>query len=139
MAAALVRHAIADLHARAFVPLQTHPPREGIVLFISGFSDYVQDGASDCILSILGRHLTAHEDIGVLQDDIASQFNDWQQSLVQTYVALGCKPKRADREAQQLFASLYGALLTAKMHNKPESFERAVKRIQKDFSRAYDA
>lgn len=139
MAAALVHHAIADLQNRAFNPLQTQPPREGIVLFVSGFSNYVQGGHSDCILSILGRHLTAHEEISPLKEAISAQFNDWQHSLAAIYEQLGCKPKRANREAQQLLSSLYGALLTSKMHNKPELFARAIKRIQKELGRTFEA
>jgi AcrR family transcriptional regulator len=134
MAGALVRHAIADLHSKAFKPICDLAPHEALIAFTAGFADYVRNGTSDCILSIFGRHLTAHDEIGPLQAEIAAQFIDWQNDLAQIFAAMGFKPKRADRAASQLLGQLYGALLQAKMHNNPKAFGRAIKHIQKDLA-----
>lgn len=134
MAAALVRHAIADLNSKAFKPITDLAPHEALIAFTTGFADYVRNGNSDCILSIFGRHLTAHDEIGPLQAEIAAQFTDWQGDIARTFAAMGRKPKRADRAASQLLGQLYGALLQAKMHNDPKVFRRAIKHIQKDLA-----
>lgn len=134
MAATLVRSAIADLHARAYVPLMASDPPQNFQDFIAGFAGYVQQGQSDCILSIFARHDTAGEDLDELRKQIAAQFNDWHTLLTQAFEARGAKPKRADRQAHELVALLYGALMQAKMHNKPELFTRAMKRLQKEYA-----
>lgn len=136
MAATLVRQAIAELHSNAFVPLQAGTPPESLIVFIDGFAEYVQHGQSDCILSILGRHDTAHEDSKGIRDEIAAQFSDWHTTLCQAFEGAGLKSKRAERNAHVLMSRLYGALLVAKMHNKPELFARAIKRLKKDYSTA---
>lgn len=134
MAAALVRHAITDLHSRAFQPIAELDPHKALIAFTNGFAEYVRGGASDCILSIFGRHLTAHEEIGPLQAEIAAQFIDWQARLAHIYKAAGFKSKPADRAASQLLSQLYGALLQAKMHNSPKIFRRAIKQVQRDLA-----
>ena len=134
MAATLVRSAISDLHAQAYVPLTIVRPPEHLQAFVSGFANYVEQGQSDCILSVFARHDTAREDIGELKHQIAAQFDDWHSALIQAFEANGAKPKRADREAHELMGRLYGALMQAKMHNKPELFTRTIKRLQKEYA-----
>lgn len=134
MAASLVRSAIADLHARAYVPLSASTSAHDLQVFITGFADYVQNGQSDCILSVFARHDTAREDIGELKQQIVAQFNDWHAMLCQTFEAKGLKPKRADREAYALMGRLYGALTQAKMHNDADLFARTIKRLKKEYA-----
>lgn len=133
MAASLVRSAIADLHARAYVPLSSLQHPANLHAFINGFAQYVQNGQSDCILSVFARQDTAREDIGELKQLIADQFSDWHTILSQVLEANGAKTKRAHREAHELVSRLYGALMQAKMHNQPELFMRMIKRLQKEY------
>lgn len=134
MAGALVRHAIADLQSRAFRHLgSSQPPNKRIIAFIDGFFDYTDAGQTDCLLAILNHHSTASEETAGQQQTIAAQFDDWHAALADVFEEAGAQRKKAEREAHDLLAALYGALLMAKMHNQPRLFAQAVKRIKKRF------
>ena len=113
-----------------FVSARRTGARDGLIC--AGFR--TGSSQSDCILSVFARHDTAREDIGELKHQIAAQFDDWHSALIQAFEANGAKPKRADREAHELMGRLYGALMQAKMHNKPELFTRTIKRLQKEYA-----
>ena len=132
MVAALVRHTIADLQRTAFHHLDgTAEPAKKISLFIDGFFEYTNGGESDCLLAILNHHSTASEETAGQQQTIAAQFADWHTSLSIVFESAGAKPKKAQREAHDLIAALYGALLIAKMHNQPQLFVDAQVRTKK--------
>ena len=133
MAQVLIRHTIARLHGEAFSYLTLQlDPIERLSLFIDGFADYVHQGRSDCLLAVFNHHGTASEEaISDLQEIIASQFADWHNILSAVYVAAGRKNKRSRREAHDLIAALYGALLNAKIHNAPQLFVESVARLKK--------
>lgn len=134
MAAALVRDAIADLQRQAFRHLSTsRPPHKRILALIDGFFDYTDGGQSDCLLAVLNHHSTAGEETVGQQQTIAAQFDDWHEALAAVFEEAGATPKKAQREARDLLAALYGALLMAKMHNQPRLFAQAVKRIKKGY------
>jgi AcrR family transcriptional regulator len=132
MAAALVRHTIADLQRLAFSQLNTQDaPRLQLLNFVDGFSVYTENGASDCLLAVFNHHSTASEETADQQQIIAAQLEDWHLQLARVFEQSGLKPKKAAAEAQDLLAALYGALLLAKMHNHPPVFTSAAKRIKK--------
>jgi TetR/AcrR family transcriptional repressor of lmrAB and yxaGH operons len=132
MVAALVRHTIADLQRKAFHHLDgTADPEKKIASFIDGFFAYTNGGESDCLLAILNHHSTAGEEIAGQQQTIAEQFADWHASLTTVFESAGIRPKKADREAHDLIAALYGALFIAKMHNQPQLFVQAHLRVGK--------
>jgi AcrR family transcriptional regulator len=138
MAAALVRHAIADLHRLAFSHLAGNQnPGNKLLKFIDGFSAYTQAGASDCLLAIFNHHSTATEETAHQQILINQQFDDWHTALSNVYEEAGLRPKKARRAAHDLMAALYGALLIAKMHNQPSLFVDAVKRLKKNVTRDF--
>lgn len=138
MAAALVRHAIADLQRQAFSRLSGHQPAGGKLLsFIDGFSTYTQAGESDCLLAVFNHHSTATEETALQQQLINQQFADWHASLAGVYEEAGLRPKKAHRAAHDLMAALYGALLIAKMHNQPALFVEATKRLKKTIKREF--
>ena len=64
-------------------------------------------------------------------ETIASQFEDWQRRLAATFEESGQKPKRSERSAAELLASLYGALITARLRGEPANFRRLAKRLKK--------
>lgn len=136
MAATLVRHAIADLQRSAFSRLSgSLPPAERLEAFIDGFVVYTDGGQTDCLLAVFSHHATAGEDTEAMRATIAQQFADWHATVVAVLEALGVKPKKAHHQAYDLVAALYGALLSAKMHNQPALFTQAVKRIKKNLRR----
>jgi len=140
MAAALVRHAIADLQRLAFSQLTPGP--SGVISlthFIDGFTAYTHNGDSDCLLAIFNHHRTASEETAVLQALIRKQFDDWQGTLANVYEGAGMRPKKARRAADDLLASLYGALLMARMRQRPELLARAAKRLKKNLATQLDA
>ncbi len=139
MAAALVRHAIADLQRQAFSRLSGHQsPGTRLLKFIDGFSAYTQTGESDCLLAVFNHHNTATEETATQQLLINQQFDDWHAALASVYEQAGLRPKKAKRAAHDLMAALYGALLIAKMHNQPVLFTDAIKRLKKDITRQFD-
>ncbi len=136
MAMVLLRNAIAELQKTAFRHLSgSGNPGKRLGAFITGFAEYTRDGESDCLLAVLSHHLTAGEETAIHRQAITDQFADWHAALSATYEAGGAKPKRAARQAHELLAALYGALLTAKMHNQPELFQTAVRRLRKATAR----
>lgn len=138
MAAALVRHAIADLQQQACRHLSgQNPPATKLLGFIDGFSAYTQAGVSDCLLAIFNHHSTASEETATQQLLISRQFDDWHAALSSVYEEAGLRPKKAKRAAHDLMSALYGGLLIAKMHNQPELFVDAVKRLKKGVVRSF--
>lgn len=131
----LVRLSISELQVRCFVHLQNRTsPAKQLTNLIQGFVEYTQHGRSDCLLAILSHHETNNNELAQHQQHIAAQFNDWQISLSQTFADMGYKPKRAQREARILLATLYGALVSARLHNDPEVFLNIVNRLQKSYA-----
>lgn len=138
MVAALVRHTIADLQRTAFHHLDGGAdPAKKIVSFIEGFFSYTNGGESDCLLAILNHHSTAGEEIAGQQQAIAEQFADWHSSLTTVFESAGVAAKKAEREAHDLVAALYGALLIAKMHNQPQLFVQAQTRVKKRIKKRF--
>ena len=128
MAAALLRDRVAQLERLAFSRLQgSLPPAIRIGEFIDGFREYVEDGKRNCLL-IVFREGTAGATHG---QTIASQYADWQSRLAVTFEESGQRPKRAERAASELLASLYGALALARLRADPGVFKRQAKRLKK--------
>ncbi len=129
MAAVLLRKSVAELQQRAFAHLNKmkRSPVERLDAFIDGFSDYVAQGASHCLVAVIAQGSAAD----VHGDLINNQFADWRSSLIRVYEELGEKRKRARRSADQLLDELYGALLTAKLLGDPNHFMRCVKRLKR--------
>ena len=128
MAAALLRDRVALLERLAFSRLQgSLPPVVRLSEFIDGFREYAEDGRRNCLLLVF-RDGTAGAQHG---ETIARQFEDWQRRLAATFEESGQKPKRSERSAAELLASLYGALVTARLTGKPTDFKRQAKRLKK--------
>ncbi len=134
MAVALVRHAIVRLQKLAFSHFQSTSTIKAWPLFIDGFSAYVEQGRSNCVLAVLAHQSTAHEEIAPLQLQINQQFNDWHQTLCNAIEATGVTPKKAKRTAHQTMAQIYGALMVSKLHNNDKLFPRTISRLRKQFS-----
>lgn len=131
MAAALLRDRVAELERLAFSRLQgSLPPAVRLAEFIDGFREYVQDGQRNCLLLVF-REGTAGAQHGAT---IAAQYADWQSRLTATFEEAGAKPKRAERAAAELLASLYGALVTARLTGDPSAFKRQAKRLRKSLT-----
>jgi AcrR family transcriptional regulator len=128
MAAALLRERVARLERLAFSRLQgSLPPEVRLAEFIDGFREYVQDGQRTCLLMVF-RAGTADSQHG---ETIAGQYADWQGRLAATFTESGQKPKRAERSAASLLASLYGALVVAQLIGDPAGFKRQAKRLKR--------
>lgn len=138
MSAALVRHAIADLQTQAFSQLQgVDKPEQRLFNFIDGFVSYTKNGTTDCLLAVFSHHRTAAGDDELQTQNIALQFADWHKALTAVFEESGCKPKRANQDAQQLLSTLYGALLSTKLFNEQNLFLQAAKRCKKDIARRF--
>ena len=133
MAAVLLRKSVAELERRAFARLNStkRGPAERLSAFIDGFSDYVAQGSSHCLVAVLAQGSAAGEH-GAL---IHTQFADWRNTLIAVFEELGEKPKRARRSADQLLDELYGGLLTAKLLGDSNHFIRCVKRLKKQLGK----
>ena len=114
-------------------------PAKKIASFIDGFFTYTNGGESDCLLAILSHHSTAGEEIAPQQQAIAEQFADWHTSLTIVFESAGVPLKKAEREAHDLVAALYGALLMTKMHNQPQLFVQAQKRLKKRIKKRFQS
>jgi TetR/AcrR family transcriptional repressor of lmrAB and yxaGH operons len=128
MAQALLRHAIADLEARAFAALHAPgPPAERLAGFLDGFSKYVDRGAGHCLLAVLAQAGPRTD----LSQEIAAQVDVWLTRLTRTLEESGVKPKRARRFASDLLNQLYGSLTLGKMLGDAGHFDRTVRRAAK--------
>ena len=136
MAMVLARLAIAALQKSAYRHLDGGASDEtALSKFVDGFARYVEASGGHCLLAVLGQTRSAHEEVLAVHQLIHQQTGDWHLSLTQAYEARGLKPKKAARNALNLIHQLYGALLNAKMHNSPEVFYDATKRLAKDLLR----
>lgn len=129
MAAVLVRDAISRLQQLAYHHFLNLPPQKALAAFLQGYLEYVDHGRSNCLLTILINHATAHADILDLQTQITQQFSDWHATLTTAYEGCGHKSKKAKRMAHELVAQIYGALLNAKLHNNAKLFSKAMARL----------
>jgi len=128
MAAVFLRDAVTQLQQQAFAHLQSkQPPAVQLQQFIDGFAGYVAASNGHCLVAVLAQG-SAAEDHGAV---IAQQYRDWLGLLAAQFEALGHKPKRAQRRAADLLASLYGLMLTARLLNDEEHFKRGVKRLKR--------
>lgn len=128
MAAALLRDRVAELERLSFSRLQgSLPASVRLGEFIDGFREYVEDGRRTCLLMVF-REGTAGAEHGAT---ISAQYADWLARLAATYEETGQKTKRAERSAADLLAGLYGALVTARLTDKPNAFKRQAKRLKK--------
>jgi AcrR family transcriptional regulator len=128
MAAALLRDSVAELERLAFSRLGSkRPPRDRLEQFVDGFQNYVRDGEGNCMLLVLSQGSAA----ATYGDTIARQYADWTNKLSKTCVDAGLKPKRAERAASDLLASLYGHLLTCHLLQDAGRFNRHMKRLKK--------
>ncbi len=133
MAQVLLRDAVAQLEQSAFARLkENRPAAERLRRFVDGFDAYVDRGRRHCLIAVLGQGSLGERH----NEMIAEQFRDWQRRLAGVYEETGLKPKRAERSAQALLATLYGSLLTARLLGEPEQFQRAVKRQRKSLQDA---
>lgn len=131
MAAVLLRHAVAELHQKAFRHLTTkRDPMVRIRNFIAGFDDYAEQGNTHCLVAVFAQG-SAAETHG---SHIAQQFQDWQATIQQTFEDSGMKRKKAKRVACSLLAELYGGLLLAKLNGDPSIFQRIVKTLTKTYA-----
>ncbi|MFK7914523.1 MAG: TetR/AcrR family transcriptional regulator [Pseudomonadales bacterium] len=127
MGRSLVREAVAHLQQRVFSQLgRGSNPVEAICLTIDAFSDYVEGGAQNCLIAQFSQ-----ENAPVIeQEQIRSQFEEWQRQLASRYEDMDLKPKAALRAARKLTATLYGHLLLANLLGDPKEFRRGVKRLK---------
>ena len=131
----LVRLTISELQSACFSHLYGgRAPNERIVRLIQGFVSYTDGGRSDCLLAILSHHQANDDTLTTHHAGIAQQFQDWHGALQQTYIELGYKTKRAQRESRGLVAGLYGALVSARLHNDPEVFMALTNRLLKNYA-----
>ncbi|MEM7098762.1 MAG: TetR/AcrR family transcriptional regulator [Pseudomonadota bacterium] len=128
----LIRFSIAQLQTAAFASLHSaDPPRDKIVGLISGFETYLIDSNRGCLLAVLSHHEANNDELGPHQKMIADQFADWQGQLSQTFAASGMKRKKSARQASELIAGLYGALVTSRLHNDPKLLTNLLERLRK--------
>ena len=128
MASVLLRDSVAELERLAFARLGSkRPARERLEQFVDGFQSYVHDGEGNCMLLVLSQGSAA----ATYGDTIARQYADWTAKLSATCVDAGLKPKRAERVASDLLASLYGHLLTCHLLQDTGRFNKHMKRLKK--------
>lgn len=128
MAAALLRARVADLERLAFSRLQgSLPANVRLAEFIDGFRAYTNNGERNCLVMLFGEGTAG----SLHAETIARQYADWLGRLGTTYEEMGLKPKRAERAARDLLASLYGHLVTARLAGEPDAFKRQLKRLKR--------
>lgn len=86
------------------------------------------------MLAVISHHGTANESLDTLRAQVTQQFQDWHSDLTDVFQQLGYKPKRARREAHDLLARMYGALMIARLHQNPALFMKAMGRLGKQWT-----
>ena len=128
MAASLLRDAVSRLEQQAFSRLLgPQPAAERLARFVEGFADYTSNGTRNCLVAVFAQGSASE----VHGDAIASQYDVWRKRLAGVYEEPGCRPRRAERDAATLLASLYGNLLMARLLADPDNFRRGLKRLRK--------
>jgi AcrR family transcriptional regulator len=133
MAAVLLRTAVATLQRDVFSQLlTTSDPAQGLAELIDAFGRYVAAGGGHCLVAVLAQGSVGQQH-GRL---IAAQYRDWLSLLASRFEALGAKPKRAQREAAEFLAILYGLVLSARLLGDPDHLRRGLKRQKRRFAPA---
>lgn len=131
MAAVLLRESVAELERLAFSRLSGHGSAgERLVGFLDGFDVYVDNGRVNCLIAVFAQSGSTEEHAGMIH----AQYGEWLKRLTATLEDTGAKPKRAERDASDLLAGLYGHLTTARLLGDPAGFGRHLKRMKKRFA-----
>lgn len=132
MAEILVRRSISELQAGAYSHIRDGGDMAaGLHRFVEGFGRYLESHQGNCLLLTFTLHTTAHDELSEVQHTVRRQFQDWHEELASFLKGSGMRSKRAEREAHLFLGQLYGALITAKVHNNPTLLRRSLNRIAK--------
>ena len=129
MAEMLLQRSVQALSRQAFRHLTRDrlKPAEKLARFVAGFDAYCDAGEHHCLVAVL-----AQGSLGAEQGDrIHQQYQLWCEQLTSVFEELGEKPKAARRNANELIAQLYGALLLAQLTGRASAYRQAMKRLLK--------
>lgn len=139
MIAVLARNQISQLQRLAFVHLQqnSHQPLADLSLLCQGFGAYFQEHNGRCLLiALTQQHSTNPEELAPTQNLIRDQFDDWTAQLTHYFERVGRKHKRAQRESQELLATIYGACAMGRLLEDPNHVQKSLRRLEKSFRMA---
>ena len=133
----LIRLSIADLNKHAFAHLnQNTDAHARLHAFIEGFAHYIEINNGNCLLATMVMHQASQSDLDRHQQDIANQFQDWQQQLERVFNEAGNSNKRSRRMAGELLSQLYGGVTVNKLLDQPPNegiFAQIIKRQSKTY------
>ena len=130
----LVRLSITELQQTTFAHLAANSaPHKKLRNLLNGFTTYTENGKTGCLLAVLSHHDANLDELAPHQASIAAQFDDWRTMLVRTFEERGDKRKRAEREAANVLAQMYGALVTSRLHNDTQIFTQIMSRLRKRY------
>ncbi|WP_394840855.1 TetR/AcrR family transcriptional regulator [Pendulispora brunnea] len=127
MAAAVLADVSAWFEGNMFEPLRSEEdPRKGLARMLTAVETYFQSGMRICLVGAFA--------LGDARDRFAETihvyFAAWRDALARTLVRTGLDRKAARERAEEIVATIQGAIVLARALDDPASFRRAMRRIR---------
>ena len=111
-----------------YLPLrESKNPKHGIKTMFKAVDDYFYSGKRICLIGAFFFFFTREQFAYILN----SYFTSWNEALACALKRDGLASKQAKDIAEDVVASIQGALVLARSQNDPKVFTRALKRLQK--------
>ena len=111
-----------------YLPLrESKNPKHGIKIMFKATDDYFYSGERICLIGAFSLDDTRDQFAGKLN----SYFTSWNDALACALKRDGLAGKQAKDIAEDVVASIQGALVLARSQDNPKVFTRALKRLQK--------
>jgi len=111
-----------------FIPLrESKNPQHGIKTMFTAVEDYFYSGERICLVGAFSLDYTRD----LFAAKVNSYFTSWNKALTSALKRDGFDPKEAKYAAEEVVASIQGALVLARSQDNPKVFTRILKRLQK--------
>ncbi|MBT8112275.1 MAG: TetR/AcrR family transcriptional regulator [Gammaproteobacteria bacterium] len=111
-----------------FLPLlECKNPKHGIQIMFKAVDDYFYSGERICLIGAFSLDDTRDQ----FASKLNSYFTSWNEALASALKRNGLANKQAKDIAEDVVASIQGALVLARSQDNPKVFTRALKRLQR--------
>ncbi|MFZ5610579.1 MAG: TetR/AcrR family transcriptional regulator [Pseudomonadota bacterium] len=108
------------------------PARERLLAMVDGMEAFYRDGPLACLtntMSLAGKE-------SPFQPAIAASLTALEERIASAFASLGLKPDAAKDAAQDILATLHGALVVGRVMDDASVFDRAMDRLRRRITAA---
>jgi AcrR family transcriptional regulator len=131
MAEAVLENITDWFETNVFLPLRENKdPKHGINLMFQTVDEYFYSGERICLVGAFALDNTRDQ----FASKINTYFASWAKALSTALKYYGFNAREAATTAEDIIASIQGALVLARSQDDPKVFTRILKRLQKTYS-----